>query len=81
MTQEPTDHLPLLAEIIAAGTELTNGAKLDTNSQWLSRELTDDGLDVRWHTTVSDQLADVISALRIAVQRVAWPVFSAPASA
>ena len=29
------------AEVVAIGSELTSGAKLDTNSQWLSLELAD----------------------------------------
>ena len=29
----------MFAEIIAIGSELSCGSKLDTNSQWLSREL------------------------------------------
>ena len=31
------------AEVIAIGSELTDGAKLDTNTQWLSQQLTDLG--------------------------------------
>ena len=57
------------AEIIAVGTELTSGAKLDTNSQWLSRELADRGLTVKFHTTVSDDLAENIAAVKTAAAR------------
>ena len=35
------------AEIIAIGSELTSGAKLDTNSQWLSLELAELGIEGR----------------------------------
>ena len=34
------------AEIIAIGSELTSGAKLDTNSQWLSHQLASVGVQV-----------------------------------
>ncbi len=57
------------AEIIAIGSELTGGAKLDTNSQWLSRQLTDLGIAVHFHTTVADDLAENVAVLRCAVGR------------
>ena len=57
------------AEIIAFGTEITTGAKLDTNSQWLSRELSDLGIPVAWHTTVADDLDDNVQVLRVATER------------
>ncbi len=57
------------AEIIAIGSELTSGQNLDTNSQWLSRRLAELGIAVGWHTTVADDLADNVDALRIAAQR------------
>ena len=58
------------AEIIAIGTELTSGAKLDTNSQWLSLQLADLGIPVTYHTTVADDLEANVDVLRDAVQRV-----------
>ena len=57
------------AEIIAIGTELTTGAKLDTNSQWLSIELAAVGLPVLLHTTVSDDMPAMLETLRAAVRR------------
>lgn len=57
------------AEIIAIGTELTTGAKLDTNSQWLSIELSAVGLPVLAHTTIADDLPAMIESLRMAVRR------------
>lgn len=57
------------AEIISIGTELTTGAKLDTNSQWLSVELSAVGIPVHYHTTVADDLAANVGALRTAVER------------
>jgi nicotinamide-nucleotide amidase len=57
------------AEIIAIGSELTSGAALDTNSQWLSQQLVGLGIPVHFHTTVADNLADNLDVLRIALAR------------
>jgi nicotinamide-nucleotide amidase len=57
------------AETIAIGTELTSGAKLDTNSQWLSLELAAVGIPVHYHTTLADDLHANIQAFQIAVER------------
>lgn len=58
-----------LAEILAIGAELTSGAKLNTNSQWLSVQLSDLGIVTGWHTTITDDLAINVAALRLAVER------------
>jgi nicotinamide-nucleotide amidase len=57
------------AEIIAIGTELTTGAKLDTNSQWLSLELQAIGIPVHFHVTVADDLDANVNVMRSAVER------------
>lgn len=57
------------AEILSVGSELTTGAKLDTNSQWLSLELAEIGIPVVAHTTISDNLDAMVGALRIASER------------
>jgi nicotinamide-nucleotide amidase len=57
------------AEIIAIGTELTTGSKLDTNSQWLSQKLSELGIPVHFHTTLADDLPANIAALQVAVDR------------
>ncbi len=57
------------AEIIAVGTELTNGSKLDTNSQWLSIELASVGVAVHAHSVVADDLAALVSLFRQAASR------------
>jgi nicotinamide-nucleotide amidase len=57
------------AEVIAVGTELTTGAKLDTNSQWLSVELAAVGIPVHYHVTVADDLAANINVMRAAIER------------
>jgi nicotinamide-nucleotide amidase len=58
------------AEIISVGTELTTGASLDTNSQWLSLELAAIGISVVYHTTVADDQAAIVSVIRTAASRV-----------
>lgn len=57
------------AEIIAIGSELTNGEKLDTNSQWLSTELAAIGISTHFHTTIADNLDEIAEQLRLSVQR------------
>ena len=57
------------AEIISVGTELTTGAMLDTNSQWLSLELAAIGIPVHFHTTVADHLDAMVAVLRTAAER------------
>lgn len=57
------------AEIIAIGSELTTGAKLDTNSQWLSLELAGVGIPVDYHTTVADHLHAMLGVFQTAAQR------------
>ncbi len=57
------------AEIIAIGSELTCGARLDTNSQWLSIELEGRGWTVQRHTTVADDRAAMIRIYQEAGKR------------
>lgn len=57
------------AELIAIGSELVCGASLDTNSQWLSRELEARGWTVTRHTTIADDLQAMIEALQAAAKR------------
>ena len=59
----------LKSEIISIGSELVSGQSLDTNSQWLSRELACVGIPVAFHTTLGDQLDDHVAAFRIAAGR------------
>ncbi|WP_339732477.1 CinA family nicotinamide mononucleotide deamidase-related protein [uncultured Gimesia sp.] len=57
------------AEIIALGSELTNGEKLDTNSQWLSTELAATGISTHFHTTIADHIDEIVDQLRLSSQR------------
>lgn len=59
----------MLAEIISIGDELTSGARLDTNSQWLSTQLGDLGVRVMYHTTVADDLDANVQVFRQAIDR------------
>lgn len=51
------------AAILAIGTELTRGELCDSNSCWLSEQLTDLGVDVLEHVTVDDDDARIGAAL------------------
>lgn len=60
-----------LAEIISVGDEMTSGARLDTNSQWLSRRLEELGIATGWHSTVGDEAERQTEVFRIAAGRAA----------
>lgn len=57
------------AEVISIGDEMTSGARLDTNAQWLSRRIAELGIEVTFHSTVGDSLQDNIDVFRIAAER------------
>ncbi|MFP6765256.1 MAG: CinA family nicotinamide mononucleotide deamidase-related protein [Planctomycetaceae bacterium] len=59
----------MLAEIIAIGSELTSGAKLDTNSQWLSNRLSAIGIPVRFHCTMADDRVAMLEVFQTAIRR------------
>ncbi|MDR0869501.1 MAG: CinA family nicotinamide mononucleotide deamidase-related protein [Planctomycetaceae bacterium] len=59
----------MFAEIISNGDEITSGKILDTNSQWLSLKLDDLGITPLYHTVVGDDLAAMVSVLKIAASR------------
>lgn len=58
------------AEVVAIGDELTSGQRLDTNTQWLSQQLSDLGIEVMYHTTVGDDLLANTEVFRTAMGRV-----------
>lgn len=58
-----------IAEVISLGDELISGQRLDTNSQWLSQQLTDIGVRPRFHTTVGDDIDAMQEAIKIACKR------------
>lgn len=57
------------AEIIAIGSELLLGGRLDTNSLFLTEELAALSIEVRWKTVVGDDEADMVAAIRVATRR------------
>ena len=59
----------MIGEVVAIGDELTSGERLDTNSQWISRRLTELGIRVGFHSTVCDDLEGMVSAFRNSIQR------------
>lgn len=67
MSPSPTQRL--VAEVISIGDEMTSGARLDTNSQWLSRRLGELGVTVAFHATVGDTLGHNVDVFRIACSR------------
>ncbi len=67
MTHPPPRRL--IAEVISIGDEMTSGARLDTNAQWLSRRLGELGITVEFHSTVGDTLAHNIDVYRAAAAR------------
>ena len=59
----------MIAEVISIGDELTSGQRVDTNSAWISRELSDLGVRVLYHTTVADDLIACTHAFEQAMAR------------
>jgi nicotinamide-nucleotide amidase len=57
------------AEIIAIGSELVSGQSLDTNSYWLSQQLTALGITTAFHTTLGDVLEDHLAVFENALAR------------
>ena len=57
------------AEIITIGTEMLLGALVDTNTAWLSTNLAELGVGIYRHTTVGDNPARIIGAMREAATR------------
>lgn len=57
------------AEILAVGTELLLGDILNTNAQFLSKELALMGIDIYFQTVVGDNKQRLLSALDIAFKR------------
>jgi nicotinamide-nucleotide amidase len=66
----------MIAEIIAAGSEMLTPFRQDTNSLFLTEGLNDLGVQVAFKTIVGDSLAHLTSAARIALSRADIVVFS-----
>lgn len=59
----------MIGEVIAIGDEMTTGARVDTNSAWLSQQLASVGVRTFFQTTVADDIEAGVQAFRIAAQR------------
>ena len=58
------------AETIAIGSELLLGGRLDTNSLSIADSLAACGIELRYKTTVGDDLSDIVAVLKTAARRV-----------
>ena len=58
-----------IAETIAIGSELLLGGRLDTNSLFIADQLAGCGIELRYKTTVGDDLSDIVDALKTAMRR------------
>jgi nicotinamide-nucleotide amidase len=56
-------------EIINVGTEILIGDILNSNAQYLSRELSAIGMSIYYHTTVGDNPKRLMDVLRLAIER------------
>ena len=59
----------LLAETIAIGSELLLGGRTDSNSLFITEELSQLGIEVRFKSVVGDDQADIVNVLKAAVGR------------
>jgi nicotinamide-nucleotide amidase len=66
----------MIAEIIAAGSEMLTPLRQDTNSLYLTSELNGLGVAVAFKTIVGDKLEHLMSAARIAIARADVVIFS-----
>ncbi|KAB2335490.1 competence/damage-inducible protein A [Bacillus mesophilum] len=64
------------AEIIAVGSELLLGQIVNTNAQFISRQLADVGVNVYFHTAVGDNPNRLKSAIEIAEKRADLIIFT-----
>jgi nicotinamide-nucleotide amidase len=70
------DRQEMIAEIIAAGSEMLTPYRQDTNSLYLTERLNELGVQVAFKTIVGDNLEHLVSAAKIAISRADIIVFS-----
>ncbi len=56
-------------EVLAVGTELLLGPSVDTNSAWIGERLAENGIDSFFHTTIGDNHARIVQAMKLALSR------------
>ena len=66
----------MIAEIIAAGSEMLTPFRQDTNSLYLTARLNELGVSVAFKTIVGDNLEDLTGAARVALGRADIVIFS-----
>ena len=66
----------MIAEIIAAGSEMLTPFRQDTNSLWLTARLNELGVSIAFKTIVGDNLEHLTGAAKIAIARADIVVFS-----
>lgn len=59
----------IVAEVISIGDEISTGAILDTNTQFLSQSLSEVGVRVLYHSTIGDNMDAMVVAFATAVRR------------
>lgn len=69
MRRARSSTLPWLAETIAIGSELLLGGRTDSNSLFITEELSKLGIEVRFKSVVGDDQADIVTVLKTAVGR------------
>jgi len=60
---------PTYAELLTIGDEILFGQITDTNSQWMSQQLSDIGIKVIRKTSVGDQVNEILNAFAEAEKR------------
>jgi nicotinamide-nucleotide amidase len=66
----------MIAEIVAAGSEMLTPYRQDTNSLWLTERLNELGVSVAFKTIVGDNLEHLVGAAKIAIARADVVIFS-----
>jgi nicotinamide-nucleotide amidase len=69
MRRSQSSSQPVIAEVIAVGSELLLGGRTDSNSLLITEELGSLGIAVRFKSVVGDDLADIVRVLKAAVSR------------
>jgi nicotinamide-nucleotide amidase len=62
----------MIAEIINIGSELLYGDVVNTNAAWLSKQLQELGVTVRYHTVIGDEAEDMKDAYARSLARADW---------
>lgn len=62
----------MIAEIINIGSELLYGDIVNTNAAWLSKQLQELGVTVRYHTVIGDEAHDMKDAYARSLERADW---------